>query len=106
MNGRSYRPYRQKCSGIRINDVGLGLNENMDEITGLQGEGDDDGSLTWGGIPAHMTFAGVRKIIDCDDKDERPTDSTEITYSGLTLPDKKSSMKLAKGKRVQLTYED
>lgn len=45
--------------------------------------GSDDESLTFGGKPAVLEFAGVRKVVSCVDEEERPGDGTEVSYTDL-----------------------
>jgi hypothetical protein len=73
---------------------------------GLTEEGDSDGTMKWENRPASIVFAGVRKVIECTDKNDRPMDSTEITYSQFRLRDKQSLDKLIKGDPVEVTYEE
>jgi hypothetical protein len=50
------------------------------EQRGRVGEGDEDGSFRWGGKPARWVFAGVHKLTEFQDPDERPCDGTEVSY--------------------------
>jgi hypothetical protein len=70
---------------------------------GREQQGDSEGTFTWEDRPARWVFAGVRKVIKCD---ERPDDGIEITYSQFLLKDKKSLDKLVNGETVCLIYEE
>jgi hypothetical protein len=63
-------------------------------------EGDDNASITSNGRPAARTFAGILKIVDCEDLDletGEPTNGTELSYSELTLPNKREFDKYVSG---------
>jgi hypothetical protein len=53
-------------------------------------EADADDTLRWGGKPAVMEFAGVRKLTLCQDPDKRPGDGTEVTYLELEIRSEKA----------------
>lgn len=48
-------------------------------------EGDDNGSFRCDGRPAERHFVGIRRLIQCDDPTEQPTDGTEVTYQFLQV---------------------
>jgi len=66
----------------------------------------DDESLTWGGHPARVVFAGVRKITYCEDPETRPTDRTEITYIEMDLESETAIRKLVEVKPVAVEIMD
>jgi hypothetical protein len=51
-------------------------------------------------------FAGVRKIIQCVNPDEKPQDGTEVSYSSFELNDLEDFKKLVRGDPVQILYEE
>jgi hypothetical protein len=63
----------------------------------------------WDGRPARWSFAGVRKLIECqtpgsDDEELRP--GTEVTYSQLVLGSEEDLRKLVDGEPVNVLYEE
>lgn len=66
----------------------------------------DDESLTWGGQPAKMVFAGVRKVTSCVDEDKRPGDGTEITYIEMQLDSESAIRKLVNMRPVAVEIAD
>ncbi len=76
------------------------------EQRGREDEGDCDGSFRWGGQVATWVFAGVRKLVLCQDADERPGDGTEITYSEMELDSRESVAKFVQGQPVAVRYRD
>lgn len=78
------------------------------EKRALQDEGDSHGTLEYNGRQAYMTFAGIRKVIECEcnDSEEGPIDGTEITYSHLIVRDAKDFDKLINGDSVIVQYEE
>ena len=76
------------------------------ENIGKEWEGDSLGTLTWDERPATWVFAGVRKLIECDDSNNRPNNGTEITYSQFLVKNKESLDLLVNGEIVDITYEE
>jgi hypothetical protein len=76
------------------------------EKRGHQEEGDCDGSFRWGGQPATWVFGGVRKLVLCEDSEERPGDGSEITYTEVELESKEALEKLIAGDPTTLQYVD
>ncbi len=72
------------------------------ERRGRLDEGDDDGTLTWGGHPATWVFAGVRKLTSCEDSQSPPGDRTEISFLEFELDSVESVRKLAEGQQVKM----
>jgi Domain of unknown function (DUF4288) len=66
----------------------------------------DDPTLTWGGHPAQVIFAGVRKITLCVDPDTRPNHGTEISYNELEVQSEASIKSLVDGKSVMVEMLD
>jgi hypothetical protein len=72
--------------------------------------------VTVDGRQAQLTFAGIRKLVECQDttiaeterKNEpfRPLHGTELTYSRLMLESAEDLHKLVQGEPVQVWYED
>lgn len=70
-------------------------------------EGGPERGLQLGdGTPAEWVFAGIRKLIACQDEDRRPNDGTELTYSEYKLPSMEDVRLLARGAAVGLEYLD
>lgn len=80
--------------------------ERKAELKGREGEGDSDGSSRWADRPATWVFAGVRKVIACEDSRDRPGDGIEITYSEMVVDDEDSLAKLVGGEPVTVRYEE
>ncbi len=66
----------------------------------------DDESLTWGGYPARVIFAGVRKLTLCEDRAARPSDGTEITYIEMDLQSEAAIRKLVEAEPVAVEIVD
>lgn len=72
----------------------------------LQDQGDSSGTLECNGRPATWVFAGIRKLIECEDLEKRPDDGTEITYNKLIIKKQKDFDKFLKGEPVTVYYEE
>ncbi len=70
------------------------------EKRALECEGDDNGILTYNGRPARRVYVGLREVLFCDDEEQRPTDSTELTFSEFTVESEKELEKLSNGETV------
>jgi hypothetical protein len=66
--------------------------------------GDSDGTFTWEGRPATWCFAGVRKLVECEDADNKPGDGTEITYLEMEVDGEESLARLVNGEPVIVRY--
>ena len=75
------------------------------EGIGRESEGDDANSLTYKERPCRRVFAGVRKVVECVNADERPADGVELTYNEFVLDSMESLRKLAAGKSIRVEYE-
>ena len=51
-------------------------------------------------------FAGVRKVVLCEDEDRRPTDGTEVSYTEMTLRSEAAIRRLVGGDPVAVTIDD
>jgi hypothetical protein len=69
---------------------------------GREEEAIDDETMTVGGRPSRMVFAGVRKITECADPETRPADGAEVTYNEMTVKSEAAIKKLAAGKAVSV----
>lgn len=69
-------------------------------------EGDASGTYYYDDRPASMVFAGIRKIITCEDSNDRPRDGTEITYSTIEVYSEEDFSKLVNGEPVTVMYEE
>jgi hypothetical protein len=76
------------------------------EQLGRDDEACEDESLTWAGHPAKIVFAGVRKLVECVDPDQRPGNGTEVTYNEMHLPSEKAVYQLATGDRSNVTLDE
>jgi hypothetical protein len=80
------------------------------ERLGQADEGDSGGSLTCGGRPCTLTYAGIRKLVTVqggvDNPGDLPADGAEVTYSQLVLKDAKALAWLVGGKPVTVRYEE
>jgi hypothetical protein len=70
------------------------------------GEGDSQGTLTYGDKPGTWVFAGLRKIISVAHRGVagRLSSGDEATYSEYRVADLPSVMKLAAGEAVDIEY--
>lgn len=75
------------------------------ERRGREEEACDDETLTMGGRPAKMLFAGVRKVTLCVDPHERPGDGTEVTYNEMRLTSERAVFQFAAGKSTRVTLD-
>ena len=73
---------------------------------GKDAEGDSGGTFYWGDRAAAWVFAGIRKLVKCQDSENRPGDGVEISYSQMVVQDKASLDKLAEGVPVSVLYEE
>ncbi len=69
-----------------------------------ENEGDSKSTFTWSGRPAQWCFAGIRKLITCEDPNSKPSDGTEITYLEMEVSDEDSFSKLINGEPVEVRY--
>jgi hypothetical protein len=76
------------------------------EERGREEEGDDGGTLQWGGEPATWVFAGVRKLTSCQDPEKRPGDGTEISYVEMEMNSKEAVDQFAEGQPVAVRYKE
>jgi len=70
----------------------------------LQEEGTNTGSIDIDDRPALLTYAGIRKIVECEDSDLTPVDGTEVSYSKLEVKTNEELQKLIKGEPVNIEY--
>ncbi|WP_257461922.1 hypothetical protein [Archangium lipolyticum] len=70
----------------------------------MASEGDCSGTFFWDDHPARWVFAGVRKIIKCDD--DPLEEGVEVTYSQFQLKGEDDLEKLVAGEPVGLVYEE
>jgi hypothetical protein len=76
------------------------------EKRGHQEEGDCNGTFRWCGQPASWVFGGVRKLVLCEDPENRPLDGSEITYTEIEVESKEALEKLVSGEPVAVKYLD
>jgi Domain of unknown function (DUF4288) len=65
--------------------------------------GDDSNSLRCDGRPAERVFGGIRRLIECEDSDQQPSDGTEVTYQFLVVESKKELDALLADRDVVVT---
>lgn len=70
------------------------------EKFGRQEESFDDGTTRIGGHPCHVVFAGVRKVTECLESKNRPTDGTELTYNELVMRSEAAVKRFVAGRTV------
>jgi hypothetical protein len=75
------------------------------EERGREDAGADD-SLRVNDEPAELVFAGVRKLVLCQDEDRRPTDGTEVSYTEMEVRSEEAIHKLVAGEPVSVTIAD
>lgn len=66
----------------------------------------NDESLRWGGQPAEMIYAGVRKMTTCQFEEERPGDGTEVSYIEMELASEAAIRKFVDGLPVSVMITD
>lgn len=76
------------------------------ERHGHSAEGNAGGSFRWEGKAAMLVFAGIRKLVLCEDAEERPGDGTEITYTELEVDGDESLRKLLASDPVGVVIND
>jgi hypothetical protein len=65
-----------------------------------------DNSLRIDDEPAELVFAGVRKLVLCQDEDRRPTDGTEVSYTEMQVSSEEAIRKLVAGHAVSVRIVD
>lgn len=66
--------------------------------------GDSEGTFTWEDRPTTWCFAGVRKLVECEDSDNKPGNGTEITYLEMEVDGEESLARLVNGETVEVRY--
>jgi hypothetical protein len=56
--------------------------------------------------PVELVFAGVRKLVKCEDEDRRPADGTEVSYTEMQVPSEEAIRKLVAGEPVSVRIVD
>lgn len=64
------------------------------------------GSFEWEGRTARWVIAGVRKIIECENEDQRPDHGTEITYTQFRFDDRSALERFVAYEAVMVLYEE
>lgn len=80
--------------------------ERLAQTHGQEEEAVSDLSFTWNGRPARWVFAGVRKIISCENEHLPPSNGTEVSYSEFVLRSIEDVERLSKGETIELAYEE
>lgn len=76
------------------------------ETRGRMDEGDSSGTYFYDDRPAMLVFAGIRKMIKCQDFESRPKEGTEVTYSRMEVDSEEALSKLVNGEPVNIRYEE
>ncbi len=76
------------------------------EKRALDGEGDSDGTFRWEDRDAEWVFAGIRKLLECIDVENKPADGNEITFSHFEVESKEVLSQLVNGETVMIKYEE
>ncbi len=63
-------------------------------------EGDDNNSFTWEDRPSTWCFAGIRKLLTCQNYNERPSNGTEISYLEMEVSSQEDFSRVLKGESV------
>lgn len=74
------------------------------KLHGEKDEGDSLNTYFYEDRPATWVFAGIRKLIDCEDITTKLDEGIEITYSSFEIKDEGNLKKLVDGEPVILTY--
>jgi hypothetical protein len=91
-------------------DVVLIASDSIDEafaIAEREGKRREKGgsdTMVWEGQPARFEFAGIRKLIKCEEVERRPVSGTEITYSEFVLSSLEDVRKFCRGESVSVIY--
>src|SRR5260221_3782662 len=89
------------------------VKKKAETLARQESQGDDGGTLTWRGQPARRVFAGIRKVVECQDCTKRamtssrplpPGDGTEVSYSLLRVDGSRNLEKLVRGDAVDVCY--
>ena len=75
------------------------------EERGREDAGDDD-NLRVNDEPADLVFAGVRKLVLCQDEHRRPNDGTEVSYTEMEVGSEEAIRKLVAGEAVSVTIAE
>ncbi|MEO8608309.1 MAG: DUF4288 domain-containing protein [Chloroflexota bacterium] len=78
----------------------------MARAIGTERFGDIDDTLRLDDKPAKSVFGGVRKLVDCEDKDLHPGHGTEVTYFEFELDSEEGLKQLIDGETVTVEYEE
>lgn len=77
---------------------------------GREEAGHDDPSTTWDGIPVRLTFAGVRKVVECSPPPDPAAGElgtgTEVTYTEFLVDSETALEQLVAGEAVTVTLQD
>lgn len=76
------------------------------EVLGRENCQPDDPTLTWNNRPSRRDFVGVRKVITCVDKEQRPEHGTEVSYNSLFFASEADLQKFVAGEEVGATFDD
>jgi len=76
------------------------------EVRGQAELSGDDGTIRWENHPVEMVFAGVRKVVLCEDESRRPTDGTEVSYTQMVISSESAIREFVAGNRVAVTIDE
>ncbi len=104
------KEHQQDQYPIWENVILIEANSDDEALSKAQERGKEDeiqsDDFTWEGHPAILTFEGVRKIIDCQEKNDFPRDGTEITYSQMLVASEEALLQLVEGKSIIVQYDE
>lgn len=74
---------------------------------GQEEEGDADGTYHYEDRAAELVFAGIRKVVTCANREQRPVDGAELSYSMLEVTTADELKALSTGESVvRVAYVD
>lgn len=91
------------------------VDEATDKAKAIAAENYDGDAVEWDGRAAKYVFAGVRKVVDCDDAAtvERPKDGswkpghgTELTYAYLEVDSEEELQQFLAGEAVVVSLDE
>ena len=68
-------------------------------------EGDSQNTFTHNNRPATWVFAGIRRLVECVNSNQQPTNGTEITYLELEIDTAEQFKQFINGEPSPVLYE-
>ena len=66
----------------------------------------DDPTQTHGGKPSRTDFAGVRKVVSCDESEQQPVHGIEVSYNHLVFGSEADVKRFVDGEEVGAVFQD